>query len=102
MPFGVFSVNVRHVLYGLANSSEITITNKKNLISVKPNSGSQHGGQVIRIDGNGFPKDINELQIKIGTGVCKIQGEYGFDGEVYCSTPAHIPGVKKYCCRNQR
>lgn len=71
----------------------MSTVSEKLLTTIKPESGSTHGGQVIRIDGHGFPKVISDLSILLGTDLCTIEGDYGVDGEVYCKTPVHTTGT---------
>ena len=82
-----------HSSFGILRTTGLSVTSEKQLTTIKPDSGSTHGGQVIRIDGNGFPKQISDLTILLGTGQCVIEDDYGTDGEVYCKTPAHSAGT---------
>jgi len=81
-----------HSVNGLLDSGDITVTSEKKLTNIQPNQGSQHGGLVVRIDGNGFPKDISDLSVKLGSGDCEVTGGYGNSGEIYCKTPEHSAG----------
>ena len=88
---GTYDVFVIHKQYGNAKSTS-SVVSKKVLSAVTPSAGSLHGGLKVRIDGNGFPKTLSALSITIGNGECKIVGEYGSNGEVYCITPANSAG----------
>ncbi|XP_066933159.1 fibrocystin-L-like [Clytia hemisphaerica] len=92
LPAGSYKLLLRHASHGLFQSSTPSITSEKKLTKIEPDSGSKHGGQVVRIYGNGFPKQISDLKVMLSTGECVIEGDYGLNGEVTCKTPAHSTG----------
>ena len=96
LPDGKYHILVSHKAYGNLYSSGTTVKSEKHLSGVTPQSGSVYGGQVIRIDGNGFPKDPSHLKILLGTKECLIEGSYGAEGEVYCQTAAQSAGTASF------
>lgn len=96
LPAGKYNPIVTHATLGkFRTPSNVSITSEKKLTTIKPDSGSTHGGQLIRIDGHGFPRLISDLSILLGKYQCLIEGDYGKDGEVYCTTPVHTTGTTK-------
>ena len=96
LPAGKYNPIVTHATVGkFRTPSNVSITSEKRLTTIKPDSGSTHGGQLIRIDGHGFPRLISDLSILLGKYECLIEDDYGKDGEVYCTTPTHTTGTTK-------
>merc|ERR1719483_104165 len=75
---------------GNAQSSLGRLTSKMEVSAISPNSGSIHGGQVIKITGGGFSGNVEDTNVAIGSANCTVLTV--LPGEISCLTPACAEG----------
>ena len=66
--------------------STLTLTSSAALFNVSPTFGSIHGGTLLTIHGNGFPRLISYVQVLIGSRACSIVRTV--PDQIQCLVPA--------------
>jgi hypothetical protein len=64
---GYYQMSIRHKVFGLIDTNELTLTVGANVTSVSPNIGSIYGGTEVWITGNNFGSVISDNPIQIST-----------------------------------
>ncbi|UJR08495.1 hypothetical protein I4U23_012761 [Adineta vaga] len=73
---------------GIGNiNSSANVTSEAILISSSPSSSSIYGNATLRIIGNGFSTNINNIKVMVGFNPCNVVRATG--GEIQCTIPAH-------------